>query len=279
MTEDRSELFEHLADLMNDTDALLAAEGVEIEESVEDPAEYLEQLLQILDEAGLDEGTEEALSAGVEYLEELLGLLGEDTDFKAVRRRHMSLNRISAKRDDSVDPLRHSNLDKLVARSKHIAHHGGVQRRPDRADTVSKGIAADAQAAKTVAQKHGAASQLNPDATPVSHPTSSMDTHKAPKTWGSHTGSENWSDSKAHPDTVKPGIVKSVNHNPDADNDAEAEFADVKGTEDDSAINASVTALKRLKLIKASAKKQAKAKAKAPKPSTHGLTIKKRAAV
>jgi len=73
-------LVETVAELMDDADTVLEFVGISIDESVEDPQEFVETLAEILEENEFDADVAESLRLGASIIESLMQNLNEDTE-------------------------------------------------------------------------------------------------------------------------------------------------------------------------------------------------------
>jgi len=166
MTTDKLVAGEHLAELMDETDSLLDAEGIEIDESIEEPSEYVEQLTQILADVDLAEDVAEALRSGVSCMESLLGALNgkepasetakdpdldESSVWHKVKRAHSSMMALSsepgyAASDTAEDPMKHKEPGSVFKAS--------MDKQARKATSIKKvaPVPAEAPAKKTAAE-------------------------------------------------------------------------------------------------------------------------------
>lgn len=129
-------ILESVAELMDDADAMLEQAGIQIDESVISPEEFIEAIAEVLDDNDLDEDLEAALclnvalierflldeeeSDGVEEAEdadESVEAEGPPLDEKStLSRLHKSLRRSIEKRAPMGTHWKHSKGDKLAAK-------------------------------------------------------------------------------------------------------------------------------------------------------------------
>jgi len=120
MSTDKDTIVESIAELMEDADTLLEQVGIAVNEAVEDPGDYVEQLAGILDEVDLPEAVEELLCLNIAITEMLV------TEVKALEETEAADDGVEL---DERSPLArlHKSLRRSLEKRNVTTHFGGKQ--------------------------------------------------------------------------------------------------------------------------------------------------------
>lgn len=111
---EENNVLESVASLLDDADAMLEVAGFEIDDSIEDPTDFIEQVISILDTEDMDEDIAETLCLNIAIIESLLDedSEGEVDEASMMAKLHKSMRRSLQKRGAIKDTHLHDLLAK-----------------------------------------------------------------------------------------------------------------------------------------------------------------------